>query len=486
MDTGKKERPIGIRHLISYGLGDLYGGGAWLIIGMLYMFFLTEIVGLRPGLAGLVFAIGKVWDAISDPLMGYISDRTHTKYGRRRVYFLIGLVPVGISFALLWVKVDFSSQMALFAFYSVAYIFFCTVYTFITIPHIALNAEMTTDYSARTRLTSSRTMFGAIASLAAGIFPKIIVDAFGGDQGTAYMVMGCIFAIFFAVPWIIVYMGTWELPYEQVKRNGESLADVFREFGTIFKNSSFRAHMAIYISAYTALDITMAMFMYFLTYYLGQPELFPLAMGTQILVQMAMFPAYTYISNRKGMGFAFRMGLFFWALGMLSQFIIEPGGPAMTLALVAALIGFGNSAGCMIPFAILPSIIDVDELMTGKSRAGVYSGAMTLMRKMIQGIIAMPLIGYGLEMIGFVSNQQQTAETLSSLRLFYILGPTAMVVIGVLVSLWFKITPQNHQVIREEIARLKGGGEKSSVTPQTREVCESLTGQSYDTLYNVS
>ncbi len=483
MSTGSKERAVGLRNLISYGLGDLYGGGAWMIIGMLYMFFLTEIVGLKPGLAGLVFAIGKVWDSISDPLMGYISDRTRAKAGRRRIYFLTGFIPVGISFALLWINPGFSSQTSMFIFYSAAYIFFCTVYTFISIPHIALNAEMTTDYSTRTRLTSARTVFGAIASLAAGILPKIIVDAVGGDQGTAYMVMGCIFAVFFSVPWIIVYLGTWELPYEEVNREGESLVDVFREFGTIFKNSSFRAHMAIYISAYTALDITMAVFMYFLVYYLGQPELFPLAMGTQIVVQMAMFPVYAFIANKKGKGFAFRLGLIIWSVGMLSQFALEPGGPALYLALVAALIGFGNSAGCMIPFAILPEVIDVDELMTGKTRAGVYSGAMTLLRKMIQGVIAMPLIGYGLEMIGFVSNQQQSAETLSSLRLFYIWGPTSMVVIGVLVSLWFKVTPQNHQIVREEIARLKDGGKMDDVTPQVREVCESLTGQEYSSLY---
>ncbi|MCK9549113.1 MAG: MFS transporter, partial [Sphaerochaeta sp.] len=85
------ERKVGMKTLVAYGLGDMYGGGAFMIVGMLFLFYLTEVVGLSPALAGLVFGIGKVWDAVSDPLMGYLSDRTRSRYGRRRVYFLAGI-----------------------------------------------------------------------------------------------------------------------------------------------------------------------------------------------------------------------------------------------------------------------------------------------------------------------------------------------------------------------------------------------------------
>ena len=114
------------KNIILYGLGDLFGGGAFLIIGTLYMIFLTDIVGLSPGRAGTVLVLGKIWDAVSDPLMGYLSDHTKTKYGKRRIYFLIGIIPIAISFTLLWYPIDFSSQLFLFLYYSFAYIFFST------------------------------------------------------------------------------------------------------------------------------------------------------------------------------------------------------------------------------------------------------------------------------------------------------------------------------------------------------------------------
>src|SRR6056297_3741549 len=107
-------KKVRYKNIIAYGLGDLYGGGAFLIIGTLFLIFLTDIVGLSPARAGLILIIGKSWDAISDPLMGYLSDHTKTKYGRRRIYFILAIIPIAISFILLWAPVNFSSNRLLF------------------------------------------------------------------------------------------------------------------------------------------------------------------------------------------------------------------------------------------------------------------------------------------------------------------------------------------------------------------------------------
>ncbi|MCP4757720.1 MAG: MFS transporter [Proteobacteria bacterium] len=482
MQLTNPERPIKIRHLVSFGLGDLYSGGSFLIIGMLFMFYLTEVVGLSPGLAGMVFAVGKIWDAISDPLMGYISDRTQTKYGRRRIYFLAGTVPVAISFAVMWIQVGFSSQTALFSFYSTAYIFYCTIYTMVGIPHAALNAEMSSDYNARTRLTGARMVFGGIGSLFAGVLPKIIVDMYPADPGKGYLIMAAAFGIFFALPWIVVYLGTWELPYERAEKH-ESVVQIFRQFGTIFKNRSFRVHMGMFIFAYSATDITMALFVYVMTYYLVHPEWFPIAMGTLVVIQIAMLPVYVFVANKKGKGFAYRLGLTIMGIGMLCALTLNAGSSVIALVVVSAVIGIGNSAAGMIPFAVLPDVIDVDELMTGDKRAGVYSGGMTLFRKLIQGAFVMPLIGYTLEFIGFVPKQQQSLETLASLKWFFVIGPVFMLLMGILVSFRYKITPDTHKTLKDEISRLESGGAKNEVDPQTKETCELLTGSDYEKLY---
>ncbi len=699
-----KERKVGLINLLAYGSGDLFGGGSFLIIGMLYMYFLTEVVGLSPIYAALVFAVGKVWDAVSDPLMGYISDNVKAKSGRRRIFFLIGLIPIPISFALLWTSFSFNSEMLAFIYYSFAYILFNTVFTMVMVPYSALNAEITTDYKVRTRLSGTRIIFSQFSALLAGTIPAILIARFPDNPGVGYFVMGLVFAVLYMLPWIFVFFGTWELPYTRpVKEKGHPIVNVFKNFKTIFINKSFRKHIIMYICSYSAMDILMAVFVYYLTYYLGRNELYPIAMGALLVTQILMLPVYVMISNKKGKGFAYILGLSIWAVGMILSFtlsadimridkpfnelsnkadakpaemfifenydgtnislsefegqyvhinfpkwkhhqhdyfvqidekaenenadlvsivVISPEmkfykewakdqktmaydfdkwarlvkeetgrtpdeeswkawsdtrielfdkykeweswslknkedafdydtwsekfpniaqdykawankqadfwveqydldyialdldnsiaylydidkrpsnvivSPSLRVVytdsasffpfiiFVCILIGGGLSAGVMIPWAILPSVTDVDELITTKKRAGTYSGAMTLIRKLVQGAIAIPLVGVVLGAIGYHANQPQTLDTLYNLKLFFMVGPIALIIIGILVGLTFKITPKTHSILRDELNRLKSGGNKGEVEPEVKSVCEKLTGIKYEKLYS--
>ncbi len=130
-----------------YGAGDIFGGGALILIGFYYLFFLTEVAGLNPVLAGLVLMLGKGWDAISDPLMGYITDQTRSRFGRRRVYFLAGILPIIITFTLLWSTPAFETQFGLFLFFLVMNILFNTTLTMVMVPYNALIPELTPSYN---------------------------------------------------------------------------------------------------------------------------------------------------------------------------------------------------------------------------------------------------------------------------------------------------------------------------------------------------
>lgn len=481
------ERPVKFRNLIFYGMGDFYGGGSFLVIGMLFMFFLTEYVGLNPMLAGLVFGIGKIWDGISDPLMGYISDRTHTKVGRRRIYFLIGIIPIFLTFSMLWVNIKSSNEMVLFAYYSMAYLLFNTVFTMVLVPYSALNAEMTTNYKVRSRLSAARMIFSQSSALLAGVIPKIIIANTATASGApdpirGHFIMGTIFAVGYALVWIPVFFGTWELPYKRVTDRSNALG-IFKQFGSIFKNKSFRIHILMYICAYSALDVLMALFAYYLTYYLGREGLYPIVMGTVMITQIGMLSVYVMISNKMGKGFAYRMGLILWALGLTIYLILPRDAALPMLVLASVVLGAGQSAGVLIPWAILPTVADVDQLITGKKRAGSYAGAMTLIRKIVQGLIAMPLVGFMIGMLGFGREAAAVAEpNVQGLRLFFMLGPVVFIVIGALISTFFKVTPSTHKEMMGEIKRLKEGGSPSDVTPETRSVCETLTGMPYETL----
>lgn len=470
------ERPVLMRNVIGYGIGDIYGGGAFLIVGMFFMFFLTEVVGMKPALAGLMFGVGKIWDGISDPLMGYLSDHTKSKYGRRRVYFLWGIIPIALTFAMLWIPIHSNSQALLFGYYLFAYILLDAALTMVMTPYSALPAEMSSDFRMRNRLSSSRLIFSGLSSLIAALVPSMIIGAFPGNPGRGHLVMGIVFGLVFALPWVIVYLSTWE---NNAQRDSEANNNFFREFATISRNKSFRIHFVMYVMAYTAMDVLMALFTYYLTYYLGRPGLYSIAMGALMVVQLAMMPVYTFIANRKGQALAYGIGLSIWAVGMFLTRGLNFDSSALAVATVCAVIGMGTSAGVLMPYAILPFVIDVDELITGEQRSGVYAGAMTLMRKLVQGLFALPAIGFMLQGIGFAAGKTQSPEVLARFFAFFIGVPGILIVLGIISSTRFRITPKSHAVLRVELERLRAGGSLSDADPATVKLCESMSGQPF-------
>ena len=194
---------------LGYGSGDIFGGGAMIIVGFMYLFFLTDVVKLAPSLAGIVILISKMWDAVSDPLMGILSDRTKTRFGRRRPYFLLGIFFIVISMLLLWYPVNFKSELYRFAFVLFSYLFFSTVITMVMIPYNALASELTGDYNERTSLTAFRIFFSSASSLICAVLPMEIVKR-SADIRQGYITMGLVFGIFFALPFITTFLFTKE------------------------------------------------------------------------------------------------------------------------------------------------------------------------------------------------------------------------------------------------------------------------------------
>lgn len=478
------ERKPKLRNYISYGVGDFLGGGSFIIIGALFMFFMTEIVGMSPFYAGLLVLIGRLWDAISDPLMGYISDRTRSRFGRRRIFFLYGIIPVFLSFSLLWVPVNIGNDVLLFFWYLLLFLFFSTTYTIMMVPYIALNAEISLDYKTRAKFSGFKQLSSGFSGAVCLIASRPIIAMFPDDQAyLGYMAMGIIYGLFFSLPWIAVFFGTWELPRNLGEVERQTYRDVFKDFLSVFRNKSFRIHIGMYMFAFAAMDIIMAMFLYFLSHYIMKPELFPKLMVFFVIAQAISLPLYIKIGNTFGKGQAYLTGAVILLAGLVTVSLLNPYSPLIILIIGAALIGAGLCGATTMPWVILPSITDVDEMITTKKRAGIYSGMMTFFRKTVSAV-AIFTVGTMLSIIGFVpSAESQTAETINSLRLFFFLGPCIVMIGGIFFGLKFKITPKTHYILRAELQRLENGGAKESVDEETRHVCEMLTGFDYEKLY---
>ncbi|ACM23716.1 MFS transporter [Thermotoga neapolitana] len=468
-------KKVGFKNILLYGLGDIFGGGSFVVIGTLFLLFLTDIVGLNPTLAGLVLIVGKIWDALSDPLMGYISDNTKSRFGRRRIYFLIGIIPIFISFSILWYPFISESQIRTFLYYLFAYIFFSTVYTMVMVPYSALVADMSRDYRIRTRLSGARMIFSQLSALISGTIPKLIVDS-ASTPAEGYFRMGIIFGIIYASPWLFVFLGT-----KEETRTG-TIQKVSGNLFSVFKNRVFRTHIAMYISAYTAMDIMMALLIYYLTYYLNKEHMFSLAMGSVLITQIIFLPLYVRISNVFGQAVAYRTGLSLWGAGMILLSFLSSNSPTSLILIDCVIIGAGLSAGVMIPWAMLPTVADVDELITSENRAGLYSGMMTLIRKLVQAFTLF-MIGVALDLIGYTPNVSQTPQTLLGMKILVSYVPIALILIGIIFSFKYKITPEIHRVLVQELKRLKETGDKSSVNDEVKKMCEEVTDIPYENLW---
>jgi oligogalacturonide transporter len=268
-----------LKKKLMYGCGDIYGGGAFLLISLLFLNYLTDVELMAPALAGATIMIGKLWDAVTYPVMGYISDNTKSKFGRRRVYFLFGVIPVFITFSLLWYSFGMVSGPSKFLYYLIMYMLFNTSFTLVMIPYNSILPDITTDYKERTSYTGIRMLFSISSAILAGIMPMIIINS-NSNIKIGYLTMAVFFAALYALPWLIVFFGTKEKVRDEKSKSNVNL---YKQLISVFNNKSFKIHAGIFISAQTAVDFLTTLFIYYLTNCIGRQKEFPMVLGTYFL-----------------------------------------------------------------------------------------------------------------------------------------------------------------------------------------------------------
>jgi oligogalacturonide transporter len=308
---------------IGFGVGDIYGGGSGVIISFYYLYFLTDVIRINPALAGTVILISKIYDAITDPFEGVLTDRTRTRFGRRRPYLLAGVLFVFLSFFLLWYPVNFALEWQRFVFVIGAYLFFSTVVSIVMTAYNALASELTLDYHERTSISSVRIFFSSAASILAALLPLEVVKLFP-DLRAGYIAMGVMFGILFALPFIWTFFATRERPEFQRPLPPINLRETFVE---PFRMRSFVTVLLMYLLAFVAMDAVASIVIYYMKYYLGRGSEANYVSGTLLVMQVASLPFYVWLSRRTSKKTGYLVGAGVWMLTMLTSFLIVPGGP---------------------------------------------------------------------------------------------------------------------------------------------------------------
>ena len=256
---------------ILFGLGDHSVTIALASISFLFLFFLTDVAGMEPLLAGVIVWTARLFDAGTDPAMGRLSDGTRTRFGRRRPWFLVGMLPLGISYALLW-QTPFTDQWAMFAYYTVVYMGVGLSTTILSVPYIALLPEMVLGYDERTSLNAFRAVLTLFGSMIAASMVLLVKHLGGGAPAFSMVAIGL--AVWLVVPWPFVFRVSFERPHlatDDVEPFSAALR-ALRRHGTYWRLCT------LYILTRIAIDLASAAMPYYFTHWIGHPELFAYAM----------------------------------------------------------------------------------------------------------------------------------------------------------------------------------------------------------------
>ncbi len=473
----KQSPPLYVK--IIYGTGDMFGSGAMNLIGFYYLIFLTDVMGIRPGFAGIVFLISKAWDAVSDPLMGVISDNTRSRFGRRRPYFFAGFFLIILSLILLWTPVSLESTAARFLYVLFTYLLFSSVLTLVLVPYSALMPELSSDYDERTVIHSFRVVSGMISTVLCAVLPMVIVRAFS-DIGTGYTVMGAAFGLFYAVPFLLMSFLVPENPSLHTRTRFS-----FKTFLQPIRIRSFRILVLIYIGAFITIDILAVLYAYFMTYVLARPEDLTLILGTLIVTQIFAIPFYTLISRRLGKNRTFFLAVIVWIVSVVVLSNVGAQWPLWAIMIVCVFLGFGLCGGAMLPWAMFPDTTDVGELVYKRRIEGSFSGIMTFFRK-ASSAVAIFIVSLVLEASGYIQPETpaiaaagvvspQTAvqpdSVITAIRVLISAAPICFLSIAAAAALRYPLTAELHGKLRRYLTRRK---EDSSAEEELEELKAKL------------
>jgi GPH family glycoside/pentoside/hexuronide:cation symporter len=436
-----------------YGVGDTGFSLTGSIIGAYFAIFLTDVVGVQPAIAAAAIFIGRTWDYLNDPLIGHISDRTRTRWGRRRPFLLFGPLPFALAFALLWWRPPLSGSLLLAIYYAAAYVLFDAAATFVYMPYFALTPELTPDYDERTSLTTTRMFFSLVGGLVAFTLPLLVVGSFRPENTGRVLVMGFAFGLASALPLLLVFFGTRERE-EFMRQDQPSLRQSLR---AAWGNRPFLFGVGIYLFTWVSISIIEAILLFFIKYVVQREAQSDLILATIFIVAILALPLWEWAARRWDKRLAYLVGISFWGVVQLAMVTLTPASSLNLLLFLCVLAGIGVSAAHVLTWSIIPDAIEWGEWRTGERHEGMFYSLISLAQK-IATSVAVPLALLVLDFSGYVSsNAVQPASAVNGIRLVAGPIPAALLCLGILFAALYPLKRANYTEIAQGLEKRRAG-----------------------------
>jgi GPH family glycoside/pentoside/hexuronide:cation symporter len=423
-------------------------------MGVLFVLYLmkysTDVLLIPPAAMGTLFLISRVWDGISDPLAGYLSDRTRSRHGRRRSWMFAAALPTGIGMVMLWSPPAALGGAALVAWMGLALLVYETASTAFFIPHGALGAELTQDHHERTRLFGLGHLIGAIGmGLGLGLF-WVLTNA-EDQRATAFLLSSVGGA---CVAGLILW-STWRLPERRdyQGRGGRLMMSSFRD---VARNPHSRLLLLVYgIETFGVASIAMLV-PYVVQYVLGMPLTATTGVMACYLVPQFLFvPLWIRLAPRFGKKKLWLASMVATGLAFLALFAVTPETPLL-IYLLPVFLGVAAGCGAVVAPSVQADIIDYDEYLTDERKEGAYLAVWNFVRKSAGGLMAL-LTGFVLQASGFEPNVEQSEGARMAIRVLFSLVPAACYFLGALAFARFSLGEEEHRRVLAEISARRGG-----------------------------
>ena len=428
-----------------FALADFYGGGGQALIGVLYFVFLTNIVGLAPVLAGGVTLISEIWDAISDPLMGVLSDNTKTKMGRRRPYILAGGCLLAVAFALIFLPIKGGESMK-FIYCAATYLFYNTISTMINVSYSSMSAEISKVSEERDSANVLRLVVSTASAAICTLLPSLVIDAYNNgkiDLTTFYLIVGIGFGILFALPVILCAIFVEERVDVPTDKKKFSVSEVVEPL----KTRSFRQLVGMYLGQALCMDVFstgVAIFAMYVTKPKGSTTVF---LGIFIAVQLLAFPIINKLIKTKNVNKIYGFGLPLSVVALIAFAIFGSNLYAAYACVFFVALGFAGAQ--LTSWIMFPHTVDAGELLTGKRQSGGCSAIMTFTRKSSSALVIF-LFSLVLQLTGYnadLSVQPTSAQN----GIKYVMAFTCIIfmILGWVMSRRYSLTKEKHAQIEK-------------------------------------
>jgi GPH family glycoside/pentoside/hexuronide:cation symporter len=430
------------------------------------LFFMVTVLKIEPVIAGALITGSKLYDAVTDPLMGVISDRTRSRWGRRRPYLLVGGIACGLSFALLFSIPPMADTTLLYLYAGGALLLLSTAYTIFNVPYLAMPAEMVDDYHERSVMMSYRVFLIAIGTFigisGSPVLVAYLQDSFGWTPPAAYRGMGIAIGTVMATAMVAAFYGTRRARFSEPQHTQLPWAEQAR---LLFGNAPFLLYIGLKLAGLFSLAAVLASQLFFIVYVMQKSVAIAGIYGVvQLVGQVLSIPLWLHLSRRYGKTRVLAVSSLMMLVMAGTWLASGPAEPLWVYALRGALLGIGGAGTLLATQAILPDIMEYGRRRTGLRREGIYAGLASFIEKIASALSGV-VVGGLLSAMGFDRNLDPAAQPESARWAIYVciaLIPMAMYALKLALLYFFKLDERTLKSTSSGVATAQRGSTRGS------------------------